>query len=74
MVSFTIENYMKYAPKFLEKWILMEDKEEYNISQKATHQYQDKIFKEILDNRKELLYFIKYYLENDYRLYFSLKG
>lgn len=65
MVSFTIENYMKYAPKFLERWILMEDKEEYNISQKATHQYQDKIFKEILDNRKELLYFIKYYLEND---------
>lgn len=65
MVSFTFKDYIKYAPEFAETFQLMDRTEEYTISTNTTHQYQDKIFKDILDNKKELLNFIKIYLKNE---------
>lgn len=65
MVLFTIEDYYKYAPYFASKLTLAEESEQYSINKNITHQYQDKIFKEVLDNRKELINFIKKYLKNN---------
>ena len=60
MRIFTIEDYKKYTkmlPKTLE---LMEESENYELE--TTHQYHDKIFKEILDNKKEFINFMKQYI------------
>ena len=60
MIIFTIEDYKKYTkmlPKTLE---LMEESENYELE--TIHQYHDKIFKDILDNKKEFINFMKQYI------------
>ncbi len=63
MVLFTYKDYLKYAN--LEKINLREEVEKYNLDTKQeekTHQYSDKIFKEILSNKKEFIKFLQKYL------------
>lgn len=61
MVEFTMVDYWRYQYLFPVKYILNDAKESYEI--KKTHQYHDKIFKEILDNKKEFVNFIKRYTQ-----------
>ena len=59
MVSFTMVDYWRYQNKFPIRACLNETKEEYKLEK--THQYQDKIFKEIFEDKLELLHFIRNY-------------
>ena len=53
MEIFTIEDFLKYEKLFPEKCTLGEEKVEYKTKEenKETHQYHDKIFKELLDDK-----------------------
>ena len=62
MTSFTIVDYWRYSKTFPIKNEVLEKKNEYKKKEAKTHQYHDKIFKEILDNKEELPEFIKRYL------------
>lgn len=61
MVEFTMVDYWRYQYLFPIKYTLHDTKEEYET--RKTHQYHDKVFKEILDNKKEFVNFIKRYTE-----------
>ena len=69
MVKYTIVDYWIYQTKVLKKHSLSDVKTEYQLTKKTknqkkkTHQYHDKIFKKILDNKKEFINFIKKYTE-----------
>ena len=65
MVIFTIVDFWKYDNKFPKDNTLGEEKVEYKLTEenKKTHQYHDKIFKEILDDKSEFVRFIKKYVE-----------
>lgn len=64
MIIFTYETYLKYAN--LKRFYLKEDNEEYSIKQKKkTHQYSDKVFKEILSNKKEFIKFLQKYIDKE---------
>ena len=62
MTNFTIVDYWRYSKTFPIKNKVSEKKNEYKTKEAKTHQYHDKIFKEILDNKEELPEFIKRYL------------
>lgn len=59
MIEFTMMDYWRYQYLYPVKYTLNDTKEEYKIEK--THQYHDKVFKEILDNKKEFVNFIKRY-------------
>lgn len=59
MVEFTMVDYWRYQYLYPVKYTLNDTKEEYKIEK--THQYHDKVFKEILDSKKEFINFIKRY-------------
>ncbi len=61
MIEFTFADYWRYRAKFPSDMILSDQKEEYE--RPKTHQYHDKVFKEILNNKKEFINFIKRYTE-----------
>lgn len=61
MIEFTMVDYWRYQYLFPVKYTLNDTKEEYKTEK--THQYHDKVFKEILDNKKEFVNFIKRYTE-----------
>lgn len=58
MVVFTMVDYWKYSRGFPIKNTLNETKEKY---ERKVHQYRDKIFRIILDDKKEFLEFLKKY-------------
>lgn len=58
MVVFTMVDYWKYSRGFPIKNTVNDTKEKY---QKEIHQYRDKIFRIILDDKKEFLEFLKMY-------------
>lgn len=59
MIHFTIVDYWRYQAIFSNKQTISDRQEEYKI--KKVHQYHDKIFKEILDDKKEFINFMKKY-------------
>lgn len=59
MIHFTIVDYWRYQAIFSNKQTIRDRQEEYKI--KKVHQYHDKIFKEILDDKKEFINFMKKY-------------
>ncbi len=59
MIEFTMVDYWRYQYLYPVKYTLNDTKEEYKVEK--THQYHDKVFKEILDNKKEFVNFIKTY-------------
>lgn len=61
MIEFTMVDYWRYQYLFPVKCTLNDRKEEYQTEK--THQYHDKVFKDILDNKKEFVNFIKRYTE-----------
>lgn len=61
MIEFTMVDYWRYQYLFPVKYTLNDRKEEYQTEK--THQYHDKVFKDILDNKKEFVNFIKRYTE-----------
>ena len=63
MISFTIVDYWRYSKTFPIKSKVSEKKKEYKTKETKTHQYHDKIFKKILDDKEELPEFIKRYLD-----------
>lgn len=67
MVIFTIVDYWRYNSKDSVKNMIKDTEEAYQLAdnkpKEKTHQYHDKIFKEILDNKKELANFMKKYLK-----------
>lgn len=63
MTSFTIVDYWRYSKTFPIKNEVSEKRNEYKTKEAKTHQYHDKIFKEILDDKEELPEFIKRYLD-----------
>lgn len=69
MVIFTVVDYWIYNSINLTKTTLKEEGQKYvlksNYSKEKTHQYHDKIFKEILDNKQEIIYFMRHYLMCD---------
>ena len=67
MEIFTIEDFLKYEKLFPEKCTLGEEKVEYKTKEenKETHQYHDKIFKELLD---DFISFIKKYVGEEIEL------
>lgn len=64
MISFTINDYFKYAPKFLQIKSVKDKEEKYYLKEK-THQYADKVFKEILNDKEELVNFLKTYFKKE---------
>ena len=70
MVIFTIEDFLTYEKLFPENCTLGEEKVEYKTKEenKETHQYHDKIFKELLDDKKEFINFIKRYVGDEIEL------
>ena len=60
MRIFTIEDYKKYNKIFPKVYGVREESENYELE--TTHQYHDKIFKDILDNKKELINFMEQYI------------
>lgn len=67
MVIFTIVDYWRYNSIYPVRNAIKDTTEKYeltaNKAKEKTHQYHDKIFKEILDNKKELANFMKKYLK-----------
>ena len=65
MYLFTYEEYLRCTHQSA-IYELREESEEYNlnIEQEETHQYKDKIFKEILSNKKEVINFLKKYFKD----------
>ncbi len=66
MYLFTFEEYLRCTePGAI--YELREESAEYslNIEQEKTHQYKDKIFKEILSNKKEVINFMKKYFKDE---------
>ena len=67
MVIFSIVDYWKYSSNNLVNNTIKDTEEKYelidNRIKAKTHQYHDKIFKKILDDKKELSNFIKRYLK-----------
>lgn len=61
MMEFTMVDYWRYQTKFPRNIVLSDQEEKYG-SQK-THQYHDKVFKKILDNKKEFIHLIKRYTQ-----------
>ena len=59
MIHFTIVDYWRYQAIFPKKQTISDVQEEYKI--KKVHQYHDKIFKEILDDKIEFINFMKKY-------------
>ena len=59
MIHFTIVDYWRYQAIFPKKPTISDVQEEYKI--KKVHQYHDKIFKEILDDKIEFINFMKKY-------------
>lgn len=59
MIHFTIVDYWRYQAIFPKRQTISDRQEEYKI--KKVHQYHDKIFKEILDDKKEFIDFMKKY-------------
>ena len=70
MVTFTMVDFWKYKNMFPENNTLEEEKVEYKTKEenKETHQYHDKIFKELLDDKKEFISFIKKYVGEEIEL------
>ena len=63
MVVFTLTDYFIHLNYFPIKSILNDISENYKLEK--THQYHDKIFNEILDNKTEFINFIHTYLPNN---------
>ncbi len=65
MYLFTYKDYLKYSRE--KEWRLEEEsaKYTYDVEQEKIHQYKDKIFKEILSNKKEFIRFIQKYLKSN---------
>ncbi len=66
MYLFTYKEYLRCTkPRAI--YELREESTEYNlnIEQEKTHQYKDKIFKEILSNKKEVINFLKKYFKDE---------
>ena len=67
MVIFTIVDYWRYNLRNSVENTIKDTEEKYelidNKTKEKTHQYHDKLFKEILDNKKELSNFMKKYLK-----------
>ena len=70
MEIFTIKDYWKYSKMFPKNNTLEEEKKEYEVTEenKKTHQYHDKIFKEVLDNKGEFVKFIKRYVGKEIKI------
>ena len=65
MYLFTYQDYLKYSKERV--WRLEEESETYiyDEEQEKIHQYKDKIFKEILSNKREFIRFIQKYLKGN---------
>ncbi len=64
MYLFTYQDYLKYSKERV--WRLEEsEKYIYDEEQEKIHQYKDKIFKEILSNKREFIRFIQKYLKGN---------
>lgn len=63
MISFTINDYFKYAPQFLQITGVRDKNEKYYLNE-ITHQYADKVFRDILNDKKELINFLETYFES----------
>lgn len=64
MILYKIEDYRKFTNTGM--LLLAEEETEYKLNvQDETHQYKDKIFKEILSDKKEFIKFIEKYLGNE---------
>lgn len=61
MMEFTMVDYWRYQAKFPSTIILSDQEENYESPQ--IHQYHDKVFKKILDNKKEFIHLIKRYTQ-----------
>jgi len=61
MMEFTMVDYWRYQAKFPSN-IILSDQEE-NYGSYPIHQYHDKVFKKILDNKKEFIHLIKKYTQ-----------
>ena len=62
MVKFTIQEYYILANLFKYNFQLREEETDYiikGVNDKKVHQYHDKIFKKLLDDKKEFVYFMK---------------
>ena len=59
MFKYTIEDYLNTKEKFFNTLSLSDNNEEYYLEEESTHQYHDKIFKKILDNKEEFIDFLK---------------
>ena len=66
MYLFTYDEYLR-CTETRGIYELREESAEYNlnIKQEKTHQYKDKIFKEILSNKKEVINFMKKYFKDE---------
>ena len=63
MISYTIEDYFKLKNFFPTRLnYLKEDTEEYKVITKAKHHKHDKLFREILNNKKEIVKLINKYI------------
>lgn len=65
MIIFTVVDYWQYSSRISTKLRVKDIVDEYelkNNSKEKIHQYHDKIFREILDNKQELSEFMKNYL------------
>ena len=63
MISYTIEDYFKLKNFFTTRLnYLKEDTEEYKVITKAKHHKHDKLFREILNNKKEIVKLINKYI------------
>lgn len=65
MYLFTYQDYLRYSKE--KAWIIKEESKKYiyDEEQEKIHQYKDKIFKEILSNKKEFIKFIQKYLKGN---------
>ena len=65
MYLFTYQDYLRYSKEKV--WMIKEESKKYiyDEEQEKIHQYKDKIFKEILSNKKEFIKFIQKYLKGN---------
>ena len=64
MISYTIEDYFKLKNFFLAGLnYLKEDTKEYKLIAKTKHHKHDKLFREILNNKKEIVKLVNKYIK-----------
>lgn len=64
MIKFTMKDYSKYKEEYSDKWKKedIERKNAFDKNKKNTHQYHDKLIRKLLDDKTELVKFMKQFL------------